>query len=1037
MRPTRCVLGGKAVLAALLFAAMADIPPTLGAVPADLDKHLNLTPDNAARSYRVVQVGGNESANVLYPGDAFSLGLQFVNQTAGPIKAEAKAELYRYVTEADEFRAVSINEELIAATPFHLELAARGYADITVQPPVPARFGAYVVVVDVPGHGRQLAAGLLRVPPARPGKVQHPSFAMDIRGFEPVKAMMWKRLGIKGTRLEVGFRPASDKNFAKWLEDTARGIRLLGEHDITCMLTLGAPGGGDLMPLGCIRSFLNDKNEGAMSYPGDFAWEPKWDGEFRKTVAALLGELGWPKGPVNAVELWNEPWEGVSISGWGADVLRYREIYTAMARGVDDARARSRAQVLIGGCCSSMNTEDKLFCDGKDTFLKWLDFTSIHYQPLNALPSLIPEWASRKSPYGPVRVWDTETWIANSEGRVAPVIASMRAQGQSRTAGVLHDVCNDLQNVDVQVDGGKTKRIDVVQVWAPAAGIASTQYFLGERKFRELLFQNGLPWVFVFDGLPAAGKPNPDDGTLVVVGDLGGVYPRNALKFRSVLGLGSANGAEQLRAQLARLPANAPSGDREALEKQLRAAEGLKDGSLTLADPEGLFTLYDFYGNPVARKDGKLVIPLDGLGYFLRGNGSPGSFRKLIAAVSAAQIAGYQPVEIKAKDFLARIENGPELRLLLTNVLNRPITGELNAAVEGLSLEGPDCILLLGNETKEVVFRVTGGRSAASNSYPLEVTFDAGADGKVVRRDTLHVNVISRRTIAVDGDLSDWAGILPQTTSADAGLGRNLTEKAWLPFVQFERQVGSGLATGYLAYDDQYFYFAAKIADDTPDEGTVRYATRDDDSYFFPARSFLVNGNQRKELVWPEGVRRFSYRRNFEIPSNNNGDSVQMAFGVFPPGENGMLAHAPGVPLDFQARKCTDYEYVMNAVAQRYGGGTELWRLAAPGVPRKHFYPRQPKAEKDGGPVPGGKLAMRRDGNTRIVEAAIPWAELPDVRSRLEEGRTVKFSYRVNNNKGAAMELAAQRSVSQLNVNAFHDTWSSHWSNELEFAFEK
>jgi hypothetical protein len=1038
MRPTRCVLGGQAVLAALLLAAaMAAIPAALGSVPADLDKHLNLTPDSAAKSYRVVQVGGNESANVFYPGDALALGLQFVNQTAGAIHAEAKAELYRYVTEADEFRAVSVKEELIATTPFHLELAARGYANVTIQPPLPARFGAYVVVVDVPGHGRQLAAGLLRVPPATPGKVQHPSFAMDIRGFEPVKAMMWKRLGIKGTRLEVGFCAASDKNFAKWLADTARGIRLLGEHDITCMLTLGGGGSYDRMPLGCIRSYLNEKGEGNMNYPGDFAWEPNWDGDFRKTVAALLGELGWPKGPVNAVELWNEPWEGLSISGWGADVLRYREIYTAMAQGVEDARAQAGADVLIGGCCSSMNTEDKLFCDGKDTFLKWLDFTSIHYQPLNALPALIPEWAGRQGPNGPVRVWDTETWIANSEGRVAPVIASMRAQGQSRTAGVLHDVCNDLQNVDIQVGVGKTKRIDVVQVWAPAAGIASMQHFLGERKFRELLFRNGLPWVFVFDGLSAAGKPNPEDGTLVVVGDLGGAYPRDYLKFRSVLGLTSVSGAEQLRGQLARLPANAPAHDREVLEKQIQAAEILKDGSLTLADPEGLFTLYDFYGNPVARKDGKVVVPLEGLGYFVRGNGSPGSFRKLVAAVSAGRIAGYQPVEIKAKDFLARIESGPELRLVLTNVLNRPVTGELAVAVEGLSLPTPECVVLLGNETKEVVLRVTGGHSAASNSYPLAVTFDAGADGKVVCRDTLHVNVISRKTVAVDGDLKDWAGVLPQTTAADAGLGRNLTEKAWLPFVQFDSQVGRGLATGYLAYDDQNFYFAAKIADDTPDEGTIRYATRDDDSYFYPAKCFRVEGKQRKELVWPEGVRRFSYRRDPDTPSNNHGDSVQVAFGVFPPGENGILAHAPGMPLDFQARKCTDYEYVFNSVAQRYGGGTELWRLAAPGVPRKHFYPRQPKAEKDGGPVPGGKLVMRRAGNTRIVEAAIPWAELPDVRNRLEEGRTVRFSYRVNNNQGPAMELAAQRSVSQINVNAFHDYWSSHWSNELEFAFEK
>ena len=47
-----------------------------------------------------------------------------------------------------------------------------------------------------------------------------------------------------------------------------------------------------------------------------------------------------------------------------------------------------------------------------------------------------PRWMERKSPLGPVRVWDTESWIANSEDRVAGVIASMRSQGQSRTAGI-------------------------------------------------------------------------------------------------------------------------------------------------------------------------------------------------------------------------------------------------------------------------------------------------------------------------------------------------------------------------------------------------------------------------------------------------------------------------------------------------------------------------------------------------------------------------------------------------------------------------
>ena len=64
-----------------------------------------------------------------------------------------------------------------------------------------------------------------------------------------------------------------------------------------------------------------------------------------------------------------------------------------------------------------------------DKFLKWLDFTSIHYQPMAAWPAVIPEWVNRKHPNGPVRVWDTESWVANTEDRVAGVIASMRARG--------------------------------------------------------------------------------------------------------------------------------------------------------------------------------------------------------------------------------------------------------------------------------------------------------------------------------------------------------------------------------------------------------------------------------------------------------------------------------------------------------------------------------------------------------------------------------------------------------------------------------
>ena len=164
---------------------------------------------------------------------------------------------------------------------------------------------------------------------------------------------------------------------------------------------------------------------------------------------------------------------------------------------------------------------------------------------------------------------------------------------------------------------------------------------------------------------------------------------------------------------------------------------------------------------------------------------------------------------------------------------------------------------------------------------------------------------------------------------------------------------------------------------------------------------------------------------------------MQLGFNAIPPEKKGWYLCPPGTMPRFMCYKTTDYEYALNPVAPRYGGGTEIWRLAAPGVPRKHFYPRQPKAPVDGGPVTEGKLHIRRDGNTRIVEAAIPWSEIPEVKRRREAGGTVKFTFRVNDNAGPSYELASGRSVSKVDTYALQPYWAPHWSNEVEFAFEK
>jgi hypothetical protein len=204
-----------------------------------------------------------------------------------------------------------------------------------------------------------------------------------------------------------------------------------------------------------------------------------------------------------------------------------------------------------------------------------------------------------------------------------------------------------------------------------------------------------------------------------------------------------------------------------------------------------------------------------------------------------------------------------------------------------------------------------------------------------------------------------------------------------------------------------------------------------------------IDENVLIPLAWPTGVRHFTYRKDPVLPDNSSGigyayDNVQIAFNVIPMGEDGLLSYPKGTMPRYIGYKCTDYEYALNQVAPEYGGGTEIWRLLVPGMPRKHFFPRQPKSKYDG-PVKNGKLSIVHKGNTRITETAIPWSEIPDVKKALDEGKTIKFSFRVNDDGsgGSCMELARDRSVSKKNSRAFHADWKEHWANEVEFGFEK
>jgi len=950
---------------------------TTGKAMQDFDKTFNL----AASDWKVHQIGCSLGANVLWPGD--EVIFKFFVKPGQPYKGPVKADVVRYGTKGmpgDWWKPIVFKIAECGSSTIQVDLPAEG-GGFEISPKVGNAFGGYAVVLDLGEHGRAFGCTCVRVPAAEPGRERLPTYAMDLgwpHEMSPQVFNVFKRLGVKGARTEGGYNTIADAH-VDWAM----------ENDVTLMLTVGCGNTPqEQQPLGQGRPWLKPDNTCIEGIKEDLAWLPSFDPEFKRYLKDVVSKYGWPKGPVNAVELWNEPWEAVSISGWGADIPRFRELYRVMAEAVLEARKEAGVKVLIGGACSSANTRDKLFCDGTDTFLSWLDFVSIHYQPLSADPVLEPKWMKRKSEYGRVRVWDTESWVANSDDRVAAVIASMRAMGQDRTAGIYAG--NVFTSEKPRING---QEYAVAQVWSAGASVAACQRFIGQREFKEILFRNGLPWVFVFDGLrqrvgdERAGPANPDDGTVVVTGDLSASYDKNRTLFRSV-----------------------------ALTK---------DARMEIPADGGRFILYDFYANAVPSESGKIVVPLNQLGYFLRTDGSRGSFEKLLKALSKAKISGIEPVEIVASDLTAPISARPKLKLRLTDVLNRSVTGKLSVKVEGLIVQPEHQNLSLhGQESREVFVTVTGGQATPDNNYKLRATFEDSEGGAVSHAELTHVNYIAKRTVTLDGDLGDWDGVIPQTGAQRVGISE--TEKAYLPFKNWDSQTGGGAVTARLAYDEGFLYFAARVP---KMDGLPRFETRKDDDYFYPDKVI----SKGKELTWPAGVRHYSYRKDFEVPSGNGKHNVQIAFNVISPEKKDHLQYPPGTMPRFCAYFDTDYEFALNQVGESYGGGTEIFCLQRPGMMRKHFFPRQPRAPEDGGPVKGtAKLVVKGD----ILECAIPWGAMPEVKQRLAAGQTIKFSFRVNDG-GNAFELAAGRSVSKDNCFAFHNDWATHWANEVEFGFER
>jgi hypothetical protein len=880
-------------------------------------------------------------------------------------------------------------------------------ADVTrVRVPLGEAFGTYAVVLcrgaGADAADRHFLGTVARVP--APNDCADPLLAAPVLGEgqgQPFAEM--GRMGVRIVRCEISWDGAPPAEYDWTRMDALHGaLRAAG---LQGLFVLGAVG-----PRAYSMPGVPEPVPGAVPpdwdgsyYLGNADWgcRPERFDDYAEWVGAFCRRY-WNdgRGTLWGLENFNEPWEGGGISGYARDCVTYREWQRRLARA---ARAVSPGIRL---CAASFiqDTEDKFYSEGPRR-----DGT---YEADAYLDAYTDHYASLGGSYGPMVAKlhgkfsiENETWRAISDYQLPQLVCGSLASGQRAMAPWHGSVL-----FDRATPGGPLFPTTL------AATTAVFNRFVGGLAFSRLVFPGHLPWLFQFGG------DDDPDGVCLFFGQ--------------------------------RLTGGGPTPDRRPQGRLWGQVDALPGGVIRIPNADGALRFHGADGNPVHAGEAEVVLPLDAQVVYIRAAGGPAAIER---AFRSARIEGKCAVEILPLCF-DRLpgEPGAQVRVELANRLDHVATGRLDVTTCGdLEIRKADNpateIILAPGERRVVAFDLDRFAANPRNQYPCTFVFE-GPDGRNEWSETLEATVARRRSPRIDGDLSDWEGI-PGATLAGELANPDADELARTPWARMTREINAPAVvprTGAsfeelaatlpphaiagevrLAWDRKALYVAARVRDTSPQADKVRMATRDDEGYFHSAAS----DSEEPWKSWlarvsPDGARSFAevphvYRRK---PHDNayTGDQLQLLFNLVE--GYGDLAPATAVPWGFHAVPDTDYEFCAYLCAD---GRPELWNLLAPGMPRMHDWPRQPRGKRATNPTPGAKIAIRQEGDIRTYEIAIPRKILG--LGPLKRGQTLKFGFLVHDDHGARAAFGEAKARCKDNGLTAHSYWRSTPACEVEW----
>ncbi len=681
------------------------------------------------------------------------------------------------------------------------------------------------------------------------------------------------------------------------------------------------------------------------------------------------------KGPIRGYEFFNEPWEGGSISGASGGGAQVRRLILAGAPAIHEADPSAKC---VAGC-SIMNEEDSFL--PYPEVMKQLDVLSIHTY-LN-----FSDWSPAIASKIGKEFWDTESWWTALDDSAPEFLAHQIHRGYKliEPMGGGQDITNEKGD----------------HCTSGAATFIASQRFLDGMEGAGTAMKGHCPVILLFEGrghavafLQSVALP---DGS-PCFGDRTGQVPYDRLE-----------------------------------EMPMKTADYKPIGTFKVA-VSGDLHVYDIYGNEVPSSNGSVSIPVGRFGYYVE---AP-TLKTLKSALMAGVLDGVKPFDLAIHDFTERLAPGAHLRVDVTNIYPEPEHADIT--VDGgdfVSFESPTGSLdLKPGERATAVFTVKTAKLNAVNHYPISVTAK-GNHGVSSLTEAINQAVIVRGTLKdIDGDLSKWDALNPVPVFLDKkqDFSTAILDYQKLPFESAAvKDPNAYFVEAEAAYDDQYFYFAAKVNDPTENR-----------------RESCAYGERAHTFPWPN---QHLYMGAPEM-TGYSGDTIDLGFNTNDDNRRLWNYDMPDDPL-YRIYPWPDTDFEFEAYPVKYNAysdeymkhfwkgdqswhypESEVWRLWDPKmVFRHHAYPfNPPTCSYDQGLVLGARSVVKREGNVWIYEMAIPWSQIWELKPT--PGAICKFAFYTRDDGNHGLEYVYGKSVSVLN-HAFHPTFEQFHSNDAEWGLEK